>query len=275
MPFLSVLEAAALGLLQGVTEFLPISSTGHLILLQQLFGLDQQVYGLSFDMFTNLGTTVALVAYFWRDLVALVRNVRWPRPGHDVTPETKQVGWILGATLVVALVGLLIEDTIATDFRSPELVSWMFILFALVMLLAEYRAARRPQQPLSTSSAYAMGLAQAIALIPGVSRSGISISAGLMAGLDRVTAARFSFLLSLPITVAAIGKRLLTAQSELAGSLTPEIVLFYTVGILTAGLAAYATIHYLLRFLSKYSLAVFAYYRILLGVIVLLTIGLL
>lgn len=266
----NLLEAAILGTVQGITEFLPISSTGHMVLLQRWFGLNQQVYGLSFDMFTNLGTLTAVTVYFWKDIVKLVSNIRLPKRGVPINIETKQAGWILGTTLLVGLAGLALEGVIATSFRTPLLVGVMLIVFGAVMLAAEAAARRSERQPLNAKRAYAMGLAQAVALIPGVSRSGVTISAGLFAGLDRVTAARFSFLLSLPITAIAVAKRLSGSGPDLAATWGTDVAWFYLTGLATATVAAYFAIHFLLKFLSKHSLAIFAYYRFALGGIVIL-----
>src|SRR5690606_12938328 len=149
-------EAAILGTVQGITEFLPISSTGHMVLLQRWFGLNQQVYGLSFDMFTNLGTLTAVTVYFWKDIVKLVSNIRLPKRGVPTTTETKQAGWILGTTLLVGLAGLALEGVIATSFRTPLLVGVMLIVFGAVMLAAEAAARRSERQLLNAKRAYAM-----------------------------------------------------------------------------------------------------------------------
>lgn len=260
-----LLEAAFLGLVQGVTEFLPVSSTGHLILFQKLFGLDQRTYGLSFDMFTNLGTTLALFWFFRSDLWELLRLLRLPGKGRPLSQAERVPWWILGVTVLVGAVGFLLEDQIATTFRTLPLIAAMLAGFGVLMLVAERYATQRTDQ-LSARTAYGMGLAQIIAFLPGVSRSGVTITTGLFLGLTRAAAARFSFLLSAPITLAAIVKRLSTAAGDFqATPPTAEVTSFYLVGFLVAGVAGYYSIKFLLGYLARFSLAAFAYYRLTLA----------
>jgi undecaprenyl-diphosphatase len=262
-----VIEAIILGIVQGITEFLPVSSTGHLTVLQTLFGLDQKRFGLSFDMFTTLGTTLALIFYFRKDLWSLILNIRL-RPK---THEQRLVWWIIGVTVIVGLAGLLLEDMIATSFRSLPLIAAMLVLFGAVMLFAEYVASHKPKGELTPTRAYGVGLAQILAFIPGVSRSGATISTGLLLGLSREQAARYSFLLSAPITLAAIAKRSVTALAEFRQApLTVDERWFYIIGFIAALIAGYYSIRFLLQYLAKYSLAAFAYYRFGLAAVIVL-----
>lgn len=265
------LEAVLLGITQGITEFLPISSTGHLIILQRLFGLSQTTYGLSFDLFTSIGTTAAIITYFRKDLAGLLKAVRFPQSGRRLQKKERQVWWVIGVTVLVGLAGLLLEDTVATTFRSPTIVAYGLIGFSFFMVLAEWLASRRPTSAqLTAGRAYGIGLAQILAFIPGISRSGATITTGLLLGMNREAAARFTFLLSVPIFLLAILRRAMVAVEYFAtNGLTLEVALVYLIGLVTAGLVGYYTIHFLLRYLAKHSLTAFAVYRVLLGLAVL------
>jgi undecaprenyl-diphosphatase len=268
--FIHLLQAAVLGVIQGVTEFLPISSTGHLIIGQRLFGLDQQVYGLAFDMATNLGTLVALYIFFWKDILTTIRQLKLPQRGHEITEGSKTSWRILAITIVVAVIGFLAKDSIEGVFRSTTLVAIMLVIFGIYMLVAE-RLAHHAQSLSKPFSQWAMGLSQAIALIPGVSRSGITISTGLITGMNREQAARFSFLLSAPITTIAVTVGLIDAFITISrNGATASILGFYIVGFITALISGYWAISFLLRYLQKASLAAFAYYRFALAAVLLL-----
>src|SRR5688500_5819660 len=190
-------HAAVLGLVQGLTEFLPVSSSGHLILVPHFFGWQDQ--GLSVDAALHLGTLAALVAYFHRELIGMISG----------TLSRRVAALIVVATIPAGLAGLLFGSMVETNLRSPLLIAFTTAFWAVVMWLADRLAAagveggRDQLERISWPSAFAVGIAQAIALIPGTSRSGITITTGLFAGLDRPTAARFSFLLGIPITAAA------------------------------------------------------------------------
>lgn len=267
MTIISLIQAATLGAIQGVSEFLPISSTGHLVIAQHFFGLDPKTFGLSFDMFTNIGTTTALVMFYRKDLVAIFSKLRFPS-AEPYTQEEKLPWWILGVTALVGVAGLLLEDRIATDFRSLTVIGTMLIAFGAVMLIAEKVGTRNTSDTMSAKRAYLVGLAQILAFVPGVSRSGATISMGLFSGLTRATAARYSFLLSVPIITAATLKRMVTASSEI--TFTADVASFYLVGALAAGIVGYISLRLLISYLQKYSLAVFAYYRFALGTALLL-----
>ncbi|CAN5143081.1 undecaprenyl-diphosphatase UppP [soil metagenome] len=262
-----LLQATFLGAIQGVTEFLPISSTGHLVIAQHFLGLNPKDFGLSFDMFTNIGTTTALLAFYWKDLLHIFSKLRVPT-GKPLTNEEKLPWQIIGITAVVGVAGLLLEDKIATDFRSLAVIGSALIIFGAVMLWAEKVGSKNATGEISPKQAYLVGLSQILAFVPGVSRSGATISTGLFSGLSRATAARYSFLLSVPIITVATLKRLLTAASEL--TVTADLATFYVVGALTAGIVGYFSLRFLIGYLQKSSLAVFAYYRFALGAALLL-----
>lgn len=256
------LYAVILGIVQGLTEFLPISSTGHLILTERLFGLDPDTFGLPFDAAIQLGTTVAVVYFFRSDLWNLVRNFRQPQ-------QQKLFAALVIATIPAIIFGLLLESQIESSFRQLEVIATTLLIGGVVFLLVErYAKSRKTAEQTTKLDALIIGLAQSVALIPGVSRSGATIVAGMLLGLDRAAAARFTFLLSVPIITLAGGKKLLdVAQGGAGGRL--DLVL---VGLVTAGIVGYLTIKYLLQFLATHKLNGFAYYRFVVVAILLLVI---
>lgn len=269
MLIVSTIEAAILGSVQGLTEFLPVSSTAHLFIFEKLFGLDQSTYGLSFDMFTNLGTTVALVWYFKSELLALLKRFRIPTKDAPLSRAEQVPWWILWVTVIVGAAGLALEKKIATSFRSLSLIALTLVLFGIVMLWAEAVAKKQAEKgELDTKKAYTIGLSQMLAFVPGVSRSGATITTGLFLGISREEAARFSFLLSVPITLAAIGKRMLTAVHEFSAvPPSASVIWFYFVGLIFSTIIGYYSIRFLLGYVRKSSLAVFAYYRFALAAV--------
>jgi undecaprenyl-diphosphatase len=266
-----VLEAAILGIVQGLTEFLPISSTGHLVLTSELLGIDDQKFGLQFDAAIHLGTLAAVLIYFR----VMVRNLAtaWlaSLPARDWrhTQESRLAWLLLLGTIPAGLAGIALESTVEDTLRDPAIVGAMLILFCVPMLLAERLGSRnRDVTSAGPIDALVIGAAQAIALIPGVSRSGITISTGMFAGFKREEAATFAFLLSAPIIAAAGGKQvfdLIRGQDD--GSSAGFGV--YAVGLLTAVIVGYAAVAFLIRFLRTNTLHLFVYYRVALGVLVL------
>jgi undecaprenyl-diphosphatase len=247
--------ALILGVIQGLTEFLPISSTAHLILGERLFGLDPEVFGLSFDAAIQLGTTVAVTYFFRADLYQLLRNFREPA-------QQRLFIALIVATIPALLFGVSLEHYISTSFRRLEVIATTLIVGAFLFFLIERLAkARKTAEQSTWFDALMIGLAQSLALVPGVSRSGATIVAGMALGLERAAAARFTFLLSIPIiTIAGLKKLLDVAQGGAGGRLD-----LIAVGLITAAIVGYLTIKYLLRFLAHHRLDVFAYYRLLIG----------
>ncbi len=264
-----LLEALVLGIVQGLTEFLPISSTGHLILAQEVLGISEDQFGLQFDAAIHLGTLAAVLVYF-RDAVrrlvvawfASLKTRDW-----RASPDSTLAWLLIIGTIPAAVAGVLIKDTAESELRDPALVGAMLLVFCLPMLLAEYRG---PGQRGVTSGgirdAVLLGVAQSVALIPGVSRSGITISAGMMAGFRREEAATFAFLLSVPVITGAGGKQLFDA---LRGDEVGAGADVYAVGLLAAAVVGYAAVTFLMRFLRVRSLLAFVAYRVVLGVTVL------
>jgi undecaprenyl-diphosphatase len=255
-------QAIVLGVVQGVTEFLPISSSGHLILVPRLFGWPDQ--GQAFDAVIHIGTFAALVVYFRVELVELLTGAL-----------SRRVALILAAATVPAgLAGLLFSKAIEAHLRSPLLIAVTTALWGVVMWLADRSARPKPLDsgdPLERvgwARGLSVGCAQAIALIPGTSRSGITITAGLFAGLDRATAARFSFMLGIPITAAAGGYKLLQLvqtgiPSGEAGPLSAAVIVSF--------LSGWLAVWFLVGFLRRRSLTPFVVYRLVLAAVIVLT----
>lgn len=261
---MSILEAIILGLVQGLTEFIPVSSSGHLVFLHEWFGTSEG--GLTFDVALHIGTLGALLLHFHKDILLLVKGVLGKN-------QYTRIAWFIAlATIPAVIFGMLLKDSAETVFRSSRLVALNLIIFAFFMLAAEWYAARYRRKTdelhqMTLGQALAIGAAQALAIIPGVSRSGSTITAGLFAGLGRVAATRFSFLLGIPVMVGAIIKVL--SEDQAVQLISSELTLF-AIGMVTALLSGVVAIRFLLRFLAKHTLAVFAYYRIVLGLVVLL-----
>ncbi len=262
---MDLIQAVVLGLVQGLTEFLPISSSGHLLLLPALFGWEDP--GAGFTAVIQLGTVLAVLIYFWKDLVAACGG--WWRSLFDKgargTKEAR-LGWaVFVGTVPVVVVGLLLEDQIDTTFRSSLLVAGMLIGVALVMWLAEAVGKRsRDLESVSTKDGFIVGLWQALSLVPGASRSGSTIAGALFLGMDRATAARFSFLLSVPSVLASGLYKLAKDRHDLfAGGALPTIV-----ATALAFVSGYAAIAFLVSYLQRHSTAVFIVYRIVLGSVI-------
>jgi len=251
-----------LALIQGLTEFLPVSSSAHLILVPKLLGWADQ--GLAFDVAVHVGTLTAVVTYFRKELKLMSRD--WARSitTRQQTPESRLAWGVLIGTIPVGLCGLLFKDIIETSLRSPQVIATTTILFGLLLLWADKQGKRqRDEHTLSWRDIIIIGCAQALALIPGTSRSGITITAALMLGLTRTAAARFSFLLSIPAII--LPGMLITF--ELVQQETTVDWQSLIVGSILSALSAYACIHFFLKLLDKIGMMPFVVYRILLGVV--------
>jgi undecaprenyl-diphosphatase len=250
-----ILIAAALGLVQGLTEFLPISSTAHLIIAEKIFRLDPTRFGLSFDIAIHLGTALAVLLYFAGTWIGLVRDLiarRWRLPL-----------LIAAGTVPAVVAGVLFQSLVERELRDIRIVAGALVVGSLLFYVAErWASQRRGAEGLGWAHAALMGSAQAIALIPGVSRSGITISAGLFLGLRRQEATRFSFLLATPVIAGAGAKTLLDAERFADLFARPEVTLVGFVVSFVAGLAAVA---FLMRFLRAHSLNWFIPYRLALA----------
>jgi len=259
------LQAGVLGIVQGLTEFLPISSTAHLRIVPALAGWPDP--GAPFTAVVQLGTMLAIVVYFWRELLQV--TLAWFRGLVDASVRGSleyKLGWyLIIATIPVGVLGLIFSDQIETGARNLWLIAGAMIGLGLVLALAERVGSRkRVEEEITTTDAVVVGTAQALALVPGVSRSGSTITAGLFRGLTREAAARFSFLLSVPAVVLSGAYEAVNpgaGKSQGAG-LTGLAVLFaFVVGI--------ASIHWLMKWLAHHSTSIFIYYRIALGILLL------
>ena len=266
-----LLKAAILGIVQGLTEFLPVSSTGHLILTEKALGIDQDRYGLAFDASLHLGTLLALLGFFGRTWVDLtLGGLRAVRDRSLADAQGKLAWLIVAGTVPAAVLGFLFENAIEDALRSPWLIAAMLILFSGVFLAAEAVSKRtRGMRDLGWFDAAVVGFAQAVALIPGTSRSGATISAGLFLNVERREAAQYAFLLSAPIIAGAGLKQLVSVIGDFAdGTLGGEDLAFFATGFVCAAIVGYLSIAFLLRFLAANSLGWFVVYRVGLGVVV-------
>ena len=269
---MSVLEAIVLGIVQGITEFLPISSTAHLRIVPAFAGWEDP--GAAFTAVTQLGTMAAVLLYFRADLWRIARA--WTRSLRDRSARGEldaRLGWyILLGTIPIGIFGLAFKDQIETGARDLYVIGTALIVLGFVLLLAEKVGKRdRSIEQLSARDGVALGFAQALALVPGVSRSGATITAGLFLGLDRESAARFSFLLSIPAVVLSgvleLGSIASGEEGENVGTGALVIATFL------AFVSGYAAIAFLLRFLATHSTVVFVVYRVALGALVLVLVS--
>jgi len=260
---MNLLHAAVLGALQGFTEVLPISSSAHLILVPWLFGWPES--GLTFDVALHLGTFLALTVYFWRDIIEMVVSFFDALANRSLnTPSRRLPFLIIAATVPAAVIGKLFENQVEAIFRSnPLLIASFLVVFGLLLGVVDRVGRKRlVLDEITPTSAMVVGLLQCLALIPGVSRSGITITASLMLGFTRESAARFSFLISLPIVAgAALLKTLhLFKHGIPAGEGIPMFV-----GIVFSAVTGYISVALLLRMVQKQSLAPFVWYRLIVG----------
>ena len=262
---MELLQVIILAIVQGLTEFLPISSSAHLILVPLLTGWPDQ--GLAFDVAVHLGTLMAVLIYFRRELRTIIADWLQSVIQRQAVGDST-LAWGIGvATIPAALAGLLFKGLIEQNLRSALVIASTTIIFGLLLWLADARkTANRDEHQLAWSDFLIIGAAQAIALIPGTSRSGITITAGLMLGLNAEAAARFSFLLSIPIiALAGAYNALSLIQSEQSVAWSSLLA-----GIALSALSAYFCIHFFLKLLDKFGLLPFVAYRLVLGVVLLL-----
>lgn len=259
-------DAIILGTIQGLTEFLPVSSSGHLVLAHYFLGYDAGD-SLIFDVALHIGTLLALVLFFWRDIVSLLTN--WLKSlTVGVRQPAQQLPWLIILAGIPAAIAGALFDPFFASLRSPWIVVVTLIVFGLLFLVVERLGEKtKTMNNLHWSSALGIGLAQVLALVPGVSRSGVTIAAGMAAGFSRAEAARFSFLLSIPVVAGAAGKKMLDLKNH---SLVADEKTAMVVGIAAAAIVGYVVIRFLLRYLANHRLDVFAYYRLALAELVLI-----
>ena len=257
---MQLVDALILGLTQGITEFIPVSSSGHLILVEHFMHF--QYSGLAFDTVLDLGTLLALYLFFASDFIELIRDF------FTGGPKRKLAMYLALATIPAVIVGFFIQHLAETAFRDARLVAINLIWVGILMYVIDRYASReREMRDWNLGRAMVVGLAQCVALVPGTSRSGSTITASRALGFDRVAATRFSFLLSAPIITGATLKELVshTTRSQMAAA-----PLVYVVAIVAAFVSGYLAIKFLISYLSKHGLGVFAAYRVAVGVIILL-----
>ncbi|TAK11288.1 MAG: undecaprenyl-diphosphatase UppP [Anaerolineae bacterium] len=266
---MNVLQAILLGIVQGLTEFLPVSSSGHLALASLLLGIELPAdEGLIFYTIIQFGTLLAVIGYFWNDIWTITRVTLaslW-RPGTWAKPEVRLGVFLALATIPAGLAALLLKDLVAAAFASSRAVAVFMLITAALMALAERAGTRaRGLAALTWLDALVIGLFQALALFPGLSRSGATISGGLLRGLDRPAAARFSFLMSIPIMLAATIYEAL-GISDL--SQPDAFLLPLLVGTLAAAVVGYLSIRWLMGFLTRHSTRGFSIYLVIVGLLV-------
>ncbi len=280
--FMTILQALTLGIIQGITEFLPISSSGHLIFIPHIFGWGDQ--GLTFDVIVHLGSLIAVVVYFREVLFRIVRAFFSPKqqtipplagiPSRGGTynrqQQDRKMGWLLALSIVPALVVGLFFEVLGVELRSPVMVAFGLIFWGVVLGTADrYQKQSKNQEPrtITFKNALFIGCAQAIALIPGTSRSGITMTAGLFAKLTKKQAAEFSFLMSVP--VIAIAGALKVVQFVKDGG---EAIAFFPliVGFFAAAVSGYVAIWGLMKIIEKWSFMPFVVYRIVVGLAILM-----
>jgi undecaprenyl-diphosphatase len=262
-----IYQAVVLAIVQALTEFIPISSTAHLVLIPWLFGWKDG--GLTFDVALHAGTLVAVIIYFFRDWVQIIGQAFGLNLGSD--PDLRQnrnLLWLLAAgSIPIGIFGYLFDKQADTTWRQPYVIGTMLILVGIVMWMAEKRRiGSKSMSTIQLGDAVAVGLAQAVSVIPGTSRSGATISAGLFRNMNRETAARFSFLLSTPAIAAAVAKKGWDIHKE--GGIPADMKAPIVVGIVVSGLLGVIVIAFFLRYLRRSSLMPFVYYRIVFGIIV-------
>jgi undecaprenyl-diphosphatase len=263
-------QVIVLAIVQSLTEFLPVSSTAHLREVPLLLGWDNPALNsLDFDIALHLGTLLALLAYFYRDWIQLGAQAFGLKYQPDpVLGRNRKLLWLLViATIPVGALGYLFKDQAEGPWRNSLVIGTMLIVVGLVMYLAEILGQfKKDIGQVSFADSIAIGVAQALSIVPGVSRSGITISAGLMRNLDRQTAARFSFLLATPALAGAALKAFLDLRKH--GGLSPEMQIPVIVGVLVSAVTGWIVIAFFLRFLRNHTLRFFVYYRIVFGIIV-------
>ncbi len=266
---MSYISAIILGIVQGLTEFLPVSSTGHLILVRSWLSIADS-HALAFDAVLHLATAAAVLLYFWHDLWALVQTFlryigRMPTNSRDMT---LLVAIIVG-TIPAAIGGFFLEDFMGTTFRAPLLVAVVLIIGSALLGVAEYVSHRQAvTRPVTVRTGFIVGLFQTLALIPGMSRAGASISGALLFGISRKDATRFAFLLSIPVILGAGLKKTLEMLSlKEAVSWGPIFV-----GALVAFIVGIVTIHFILGYVRHHTFWPFIWYRIVLALVVVLAV---
>lgn len=259
------MSAVILGALQGLTEFLPISSSGHLVIMEQFLKLPLDVSHLEyFDIILHAGSLLAILIYFWKDWWKLCKEMGTVLKTRQVSPDSMLAKLVLG-TVPAIIGGLFFANLIGGPLRGMTAVAFSFIFMALVFLIVEWKKGKAQEETVTLRQAVLIGIAQAIALIPAVSRSGLTIATGMMMGIKRETAARFSFMLG---GIGILAANVYTFFSLKGGALIPNLQ-FVLVGFFTSFVVSLIAIFWLIKFLQKHTLRPFAFYLLLVGVLIL------
>jgi undecaprenyl-diphosphatase len=264
---MSILQVIILAVVQGLTEFLPVSSSAHLALAPWLFGWEDP--GLAFDIALHLGTLAAVLLYFCRDwLQVLAQGFGLSYPHDKELSKNRSLLWMLAAASIpIGFFGFLFNKQAETTWRSPYVIGTMLIVVGLLMAIAERVSKQsRDLSHVGFLDSIVIGISQALAIVPGTSRSGITITTGLFRNLDRESAARFSFLLSTPAIAAAAAKAFYDLIKH--GGLTPDVRLQFFIGMTVSAIVGCVVIGFFLKYLRNHSLKFFIYYRIVFGIIV-------
>jgi undecaprenyl-diphosphatase len=262
-----IYQVIVLAIVQALTEFLPVSSTAHLVLVPWLFGWSDP--GLTFDVALHAGTLVAILVYFFRDWIQIIGQGLGLNIGSDSQlKQNRNLLWLLAAASIpIGIFGFLFDKQADTTWRNPYVIGTMMIVIGLLIWIAERRrVGDKSMDKISWGDGLAIGTAQALSVVPGTSRSGITITAGLFRGLNRETAARFSFLLSTPAIAAAVAKKLWDIHKE--GGFPADMRVPFALGAAVSGILGAVVIAFFLRYLRRSSLMPFVYYRIIFGIIV-------
>jgi len=252
---MTTLQAFVLGLIQGLGEFLPISSSAHLVILPDMLGWNYQ--GITFDILLHLATLIAIAAYFWKDWLTILQDGL-------ARPKTQDghILWLLAlATIPAGIAGVLFEDKIETTFRAPAMIALLLMVFAVILWAADRKAETESKNPLNLRNALLIGCAQMLALMPGVSRSGVTITAALFLGFSRKDSARLSFLLATPIIA---GAAVLALRKLNISDITVPLLL----GFATALVSGWCAIKFLMSFVRTRSYTPFVIYRLALGILI-------
>jgi undecaprenyl-diphosphatase len=267
---MDLFQAVSLGILQGLTEFLPISSSGHLIVVPWILGWEEYDHKLTFDVALHFGTFLAVVGYFWQDLWRITRTffkkAFCGSRSLGADPDSRLFLMLIIGSIPAGFLGLLFDDYIETVLRSPLITAFTLIGVGMLLWWGEKRARQdKTMAQIRWRDALLIGLAQATALIPGVSRSGATITAGLWQGLDKVTAARFSFILATPVVAGASVFKL---KDIIGSGLPPGEAWGFVLGTAVAAISGWLAIKYLLAFIQNHSYKVFVWYRVVLGLLI-------
>ena len=261
------LQAALLGVVQGLTEFLPVSSSAHLILARVFFGFDKERFGLPFDVACHVGTTLAVVVFFRDDLLRMATSLRdaLTTRSHDAakSPGVRLFWMMVVGTVPAVVIGVIFGDLIEESLRTPQVAAVTLALGAVAFIVAERVGSQnRDADSVTLVEAFWIGCAQALALVPGVSRSGATITLALLLGLGRLSAARFVFVLGIPAILGAAVREAPALVGSSPGVAVPGLV---PIGVVTSAIVGYLAIRFFLQYVGRYSLQAFAYYRLALA----------